>query len=142
MEIIHKIRTFNRNYVRSIGLLEKTLLNTDYSLTESQILFIVNEKKRTTATEINKLLKLDEGYLSRIIKKLIARRMLTKEQSPSDKRCFEIKLTEKGVKEQQKLDEISSNSIRSIISHLNPSHQTELAILFDRVMVLLYGTDS
>lgn len=138
MEIIHKIRQFNRSYVRSIGLLEKTLLNTGYSLTESQILFIVNEQKITTATEINKLLKLDEGYLSRILKKLISKSILTKEQSPSDKRCFEIKLTEKGVREQQKLDKISSDSIKLIISHLNPSDQTELANLFNRIMILLY----
>ncbi|MGS2741835.1 MarR family winged helix-turn-helix transcriptional regulator [Sinomicrobium sp. M5D2P17] len=138
MEIIHTIRKFNRNYVRSIGLLEKTLLNTDYSLTESQILFIVNEQKKTTATDINKVLKLDEGYLSRIIKKLISKSLLTKEQSSSDKRCFEIKLTEKGLKEQQKLDELSSDSVRSVISPLNPSDQTELAGLFKRIIILLY----
>ncbi|MBC9797256.1 MarR family winged helix-turn-helix transcriptional regulator [Sinomicrobium weinanense] len=137
-EIIHKIRKFNRSYVRSIGLLEKKLLNSDYSLTESQILYLVNDQKKTTATEINKILKLDEGYLSRIIKKLISKSLLTKEQSFSDKRIFEIRLTEKGLKEQQKLDTLSSDSIRSIIAHLNKSDQSELANLFNRIMTLLY----
>ncbi|MAO36549.1 MAG: GCN5 family acetyltransferase, partial [Zunongwangia sp.] len=65
IEIIHSIRKFNRNYVRSIGLLEKSFLNTGYSLTESHILYIVKEQGKTTATEINKVLNLDEGYLSR-----------------------------------------------------------------------------
>lgn len=138
LEVIHTIRKFNRNYVRSIGLLDKNLLNTAYSLTESQILFIVNQHKKTTATDINKILKLDEGYLSRIIKKLISKSLLTKEQSSTDKRYFEIRLTKKGHEEQQKLDQLSTASVRTVISSLNASDKTELANLFNRIMVLLY----
>ena len=138
MEIIHTIRAFNRNYVRSIGLLQKTMLNSDYSLTESQILFIVHEQKTTTATEINKILKLDEGYLSRIIKKLISKSLLTKEQSPIDKRCYEIKMTDKGIEEQQKLDDLSTASVRILISSLPSSDKIELAHLFKRIMKMLY----
>ena len=138
MDIIHTIRAFNRNYVRSIGLLEKTMLNSDYSLTESQILFIVNQQKVTTATHINKLLKLDEGYLSRIIKKLISKSLLTKQQSPIDKRSFEIKMTSKGLVEQQKLDQLSTESVRSVIASLSAAEKQELAQLFERLMRLLY----
>lgn len=137
-EIIDKIRAFNRNYVRSIGLLERTVLNSNYSLTESHILHLINAHKKTTATQINKTLKLDEGYLSRVIKKLISKSLLTKEQSSSDKRIFEIKLTEKGQKEYQKIDKLSSESIRAITADLNPSEKLELASLFDRAMDLLY----
>lgn len=142
IEIIHTIRNFNRNYVRSIGLLEKTMLNSDYSLTESQILFIVNQHKVTTATDINKILKLDEGYLSRIIKKLTSKSLITKEQSLIDKRSYEIKLTKKGVKEQQKLDQLSTDSVRSVITKLSEIEKQELAHLFQRLMSLLYPAES
>lgn len=138
IEIIHSIRKFNRNYVRSIGLLEKTFLNTGYSLTESHILYIVKEEGKTTATDINKVLHLDEGYLSRIIKKLISNSILIKEKSQADKRVFKISLTEKGIKEQQKLDELSSCSIAGIISHLSQGQQEELAQSFNKIMRLLY----
>src|SRR5690606_22538193 len=138
MEIIHTIRTFNRNYVRSIGLLEKTMLNSDYSLTESQILFIVHQQKKTTATDINKILNLDEGYLSRIIKKLISKSLLTKEQSPVDKRSFEIMMTSKGIKEQEKLDLLATKSVQEVISTLSDEDKTELALLFKRIMTMLY----
>jgi len=138
MEIIHTIRAFNRNYVRSIGLLEKTMLNSDYSLTESQILFIVHQQKKTTATDINKILNLDEGYLSRIIKKLISKSLLTKKQSPVDKRCYEIMMTKKGIKVQEKLDQLSTESVRRVISTLAVEDRTELALLFNRIMNMLY----
>lgn len=137
-EIIDKIRAFNRNYVRSIGLLERTVLNSNYSLTESHILHLINSHEKTTATQINKTLKLDEGYLSRVIKKLISKSLLIKEQSSSDKRIFEIKLSEKGQKEFQKIDKLSSESIRAITADLSPSEKLELASLFDRAMTLLY----
>lgn len=138
MEIIHTIRAFNRNYVRSIGLLEKTMLNSDYSLTESQILFIVHQQKKTTATDINKILNLDEGYLSRIIKKLISKSLLTKKQSPVDKRCYEIMMTKKGIKVQEKLDQLSTESVRRVISTLAVEDRTELALLFNRIRNMLY----
>ena len=137
-DIIFKIRDFNRKYVRSIGLLEKTVLNSDYSLTEGHILHIVSEQEKTTATEINKKLKLDEGYLSRIIKKLISNSLLSKKQSTSDKRIFEIMLTEKGQIEYDKIDRLSSDSIRLIIEDLNQSEKLELAGLFERAMDLLF----
>ncbi|EKF56266.1 N-acetyltransferase GCN5 [Galbibacter marinus] len=142
MEIIHTIRAFNRNYVRSIGLLEKTMLNSDYSLTESQILFIVHQQKKTTATDINKILNLDEGYLSRIIKKLISKSLLTKKQSPVDKRCYEIMMTKKGIKVQEKLDQLSTESVRRVISTLAVEDRTELALLFNRIMNMLYKDKS
>lgn len=138
IEVIQEIRKFNRNYVRSIGVLQKTFLNSDYSLTEGQILFLVKQEGKTTATAINKVLNLDEGYLSRIIKNLISNSLLTKERSLADKRFFEIKLTQKGIKEQQKIDELSSTSIQSIINHLSATEQEELANAFKRIMVLLY----
>jgi len=138
MEIIHTIRAFNRNYVRSIGLLEKTMLNSDYSLTESQILFIVHQQKKTTATDINKILNLDEGYLSRIIKKLISKSLLTKKQSAVDKRCYDIMMTKKGIKVREKLDRLSTESVRSVISTLAVEDRTELALLFNRIMNMLY----
>ena len=73
-KIVHQIRNFNRNYVRTIGLLENTILNSGYSLTEAHILNEVISQPDSTATIINKELKLDEGYLSRVIKRLISNR--------------------------------------------------------------------
>lgn len=137
-DVISKIREFNRKYVRSIGLLERTVLNSNCSLTESHILYIINKQRKTTATEINKILKLDEGYLSRVIKKMISKSLLIKEQSSSDKRSFEIKFTEKGQIEFLKIDKLSSESIREITADLSPSEKLELVSLFDRAMSLLY----
>lgn len=136
-EIISRIRAFNRYYVRIIGLLENSILNSGYSLTEAHILNVVNSQPDSTATSINKELNLDEGYLSRVIKKLITKSLIKKEQSSLDKRVFVINLTDKGEREYQKLDKLSSKLVESNIAHLNREEKLELADLMDRAMVML-----
>jgi len=55
-----------------------------------------------------------------------------------DKRSFEIKMTSKGLVEQQKLDQLSTESVRSVIASLSAAEKQELAQLFERLMRLLY----
>jgi DNA-binding MarR family transcriptional regulator len=123
--------------VRTIGLLENTILNSGYSLTEAHILNEVSSQPDSTATSINKELKLDEGYLSRVIKSLISKSLITKKQSLTDKRVFVINPTDKGKSEYQKLDILSSQMVISNIDHLNQVEQLELVDLLDRVQLLL-----
>ena len=136
-KIVHQIRSFNRNYVRTIGLLENTILNTGYSLTEAHILNEVTSQPNSTATSINKELKLDEGYLSRVIKRLISKSLITKKQSLTDKRVYVINPTDKGKTEYQKLDILSSKMVIANIDHLKQEEQLELVALLDRVQLLL-----
>ncbi len=134
---VNQIRAFNRYYVRTIGLLKNSILNSGYSLTEAHVLNFINSNKDCTATSINKELNLDEGYLSRVIKKLISKKLITKTQSPLDKRVFVINATDKGENEYKKLDSLSSEMVESNIKHLNQKEQLELVALLNRVKGLL-----
>ncbi len=136
-EIINRIRAFNRYYVRIIGLLENSILNSGYSLVEAHILSTVYAQPNTTATHLNKELNLDEGYLSRVIKKMLRETLITKEQSTLDKRVYTINLTPKGKAQYQKLDRLSTELVASYIAHLNQDEKIELADLMDRAKFLL-----
>jgi len=136
-ENVEQIRAFNRFFVRSIGILENTILNSGYSLTEAHILNLVNANIDSTATSLNKELNLDEGYLSRVIKKLISKDLITKKQSEFDKRVFVVNATNKGKREYQKLDNLSSDMVKSNISHLSQNEQLELIELLKRVEILM-----
>jgi DNA-binding MarR family transcriptional regulator len=110
-------------------------------LTEAHILNEVNSKQDSTATSINKELKVDEGYLSRVIKGLISKSLIIKKQSLTDKRIFVINITDKGKSEYQKLDKLSSKMVKSNISHLSQDKQIELADLLGKVKTLLKKND-
>ena len=63
--------------------------------------------------------------------------MITKKQSPTDKRVYVINPTDKGKTEYQKLDILSSKMVINNIDHLKQEEQLELVALLDRVQLLL-----
>ncbi len=136
-DIVKNIRVFNRFYVREIGLLQSTVLNTGYTLTEAHILNEIKNSTNTTATSINLILQLDEGYLSRVIKKLVSLSLIEKRQSLEDKRKYYLSLTSKGVSEHKKLDILSSELVEKSICHLSKDEQLKLQGHMDFIMNML-----
>src|SRR5439155_9775 len=62
------VRQFNRFYTRAIGILDDTYLTPDFSLTAGRVLYELAHRHGVTATELRQELRLDAGYLSRILK--------------------------------------------------------------------------
>lgn len=104
---IENIRSFNRFYSKHLGLFNKEILNTSCTLTESRILFEINERKNGIANEIANDLNIDRSYLSRILNKFIKNEWLLKTTSANDCRKQILSLTAKG---QAILDEINKQS--------------------------------
>jgi DNA-binding MarR family transcriptional regulator/GNAT superfamily N-acetyltransferase len=93
---IDAIRAFNRFYTRHLGLLDQGLLGSEFTLTESRILYELASRESSTASEIARELGLDFGYLSRMLKKFERRRFLARERSHMDARQSWLKLTQQG----------------------------------------------
>ena len=83
---IDAIRAFNRFYTRQIGVLSEGLLQSPLSLTEARVLYEIANRDKPTATELLQELKLDPGYLSRILSKLEKRGLVRRSASRSDGR--------------------------------------------------------
>ena len=67
---IEHVRAFNRFYTRRIGVLHEGLLHTDFTLTESRLLWELAHRDDLTATQLAQELDLDAGYLSRPLRAL------------------------------------------------------------------------
>jgi len=128
LERIGKIRSFNRFYTNLLGLLDRTLLKSDYSLTEVRILFELNRLSTTTASELVKLLNLDPAYLSRILSGFEEKNLIDKQRSNEDMRKQLLSLTSKGQQVISELQEKANEQIKTLLSNVKDEDQDRLVI--------------
>ena len=137
LQAVAKVRSFNRFYTNILGLLDNYILNSDYSLPEARIMFELFPDKRMTATEIVRLIQIDKGYLSRIIRKFVKDGIISVSPSPTDKRAANISLTKVGIKKFQQLNAASNQQISMILLQLNLSEIKQLLVCMKNMQKIL-----
>ncbi len=125
--IISDIRAFNRFYTSVVGLLDKHILESPYSLSEARVLFEINKLHPCTAKQVKDAMHIDEGYLSRIIDKFIKRGLVKKSKSPTDGRVYFLSLTEEGRIAFAELDSASATEVASLLRNLSSDEKEQLA---------------
>jgi DNA-binding MarR family transcriptional regulator len=124
--LIKEIRAFNRFYTNIIGLLDKHILDSNYSLPEVRIMYELYNNADLTASDIIALIDIDKGYLSRILKNLQKNKLITKVGSSTDKRVAVLQLTSKGKKEFEVLNNSSDRQVETIFKNLSQKECEEL----------------
>ncbi len=116
--VISEIRNFNRFYTNILGLLNQSLLDSPYSLTEVRILLEIDKIKECTANALIEKLNVDRGYMSRILNRFEADELITRKNSSYDGRALLLYLTPRGKKVLSILEEKSVNQIEGLICNL------------------------
>lgn len=130
---IDTIRRFSRFYTRRIGVLHEGLLGSALSLTEGRIVYEIATRAQTTATNLRDDLDLDAGYLSRTLKSLEARHVITRTASASDARQTLLKLTADG---QRLFADIDAASKREVAMLLHPLDSADRAVLVNAMTAI------
>jgi DNA-binding MarR family transcriptional regulator/N-acetylglutamate synthase-like GNAT family acetyltransferase len=120
------VRRFNRFYTRQIGALNEGLLASPFSLTEARVLYELAHRERPTASEVSQALRLDAGYLSRILRRFERRGLIRRQPSEADGRRSLVALTGKGRSAFTTLDGRSHAEVREMLSRLGESEQRRL----------------
>ena len=123
---ISAVRAFNRFYTRQLGLLEEGLLESGFSLTEARVLYELAHRDGATASGLGRDLGLDAGYLSRVLTKFEAGRLVTRARSARDGRQAILALTRKGRKAFAPLNQASHRQIATMLAPLRPSGRDKL----------------
>ncbi len=125
-EIIHDIRHFNRFYTNLIGLLSRYRFDSTYTLAEARVILEIGINDKYTITTLKEILKIDAGYLSRIVKRLIKSGIVEIEKSPSDNRINLLSLTKKGRQTLDYINQMSDRQVENIIENLSLDDLTKL----------------
>lgn len=135
------IRRFNRFYTKHLGLLHRRLMESSYSLVEARVLYEVAQHKDTTASAIRAELELDQGYLSRILKRFEEQRLITKEPCPDDARSTRLLLTKQGADEAVMMAEMSGSDIASKLEHLSADDVSKMVQAMQTIESMLGTTE-
>jgi DNA-binding MarR family transcriptional regulator/GNAT superfamily N-acetyltransferase len=122
------IRAFNRFWTQQIGLLQAGLVDTPYSLTEARVLFELAQREATDLADLRGALRLDAGYLTRVLARLKDVGLVTAKRSPADGRRQVIRLTERGRAEFGTLDLRSSQATAAMLEGVPAAERRRLVV--------------
>lgn len=138
---IAAVRRFNRFYTQRIGVLREHLLDSPFSLTGVRVLYELahspTSSQAPTAVELAARLTLDEGYLSRILRRFEQHGLVRKRPSAVDGRQKSLALTERGRREIARLDARSHAEVGTLLATLSAAEQERLVGAMQTVSRLL-----
>jgi len=123
---VRAVRAFNRFYTQRIGVLQHGVLQSPYSLTEVRVLYELANGADLTASDVRRILGLDPGYLSRILRSFEHSGMLSRERSKKDGRRSLIRLTGHGRKVFAALNARQSSDVEKMLQSVPDSVREKL----------------
>ena len=136
-EQVAAVRRFNRFYTGRIGALDAGLLGSAFSLTEVRVLYELAHRDEVTAGTLARELDLDEGYLSRMLKRFQRMGLLRRAGSKTDARVTVLSLTAKGVAAFTPLDVKADAAVRAMLDDVPPASRRALLDSLARVRSVL-----
>ncbi|HEX6432495.1 MAG TPA: MarR family winged helix-turn-helix transcriptional regulator, partial [Niastella sp.] len=133
----NKIRAFNRFYTMVLGLLDNHLLDSHFTLPEARVMYEIYHQKKITAKEIAELLKMDKGYLSRILVSFDSKKLIVRKANKMDGRVQEISLSAKGEKEFLAINLATENQVVELLSGLSGLEIDKLVGHMDEIQKIL-----
>ena len=138
---IPEIRAFNRFYTGQIGLLEEQFADGPLSLPEARVLYEIDARGYTTARDLLRLLRMDRGYLSRMLGKFVDAGLTSVSPTPGDRRSNTVALTTDGDIIVERLNQRSDDAVADLVYRLDDSQRRELVEAM-RVVRRLLGDET
>lgn len=135
-EQVKALRRFNRFFTRRIGVLD-TYLGGRLSLTDVRVLYELAHRDGLSATQLQRELGLDAGYLSRILKRYEKDGWLLRAPHPKDARQSLLQLTEAGHAAFAPMQQKSREEAAALLAPLAPAQRAEAVAAMARIESLL-----
>jgi GNAT superfamily N-acetyltransferase/DNA-binding MarR family transcriptional regulator len=133
---LQQVRRFNRLVTQRVGALEVNYLRRGRPLAEARLIFEISADGVDVRTLRSKL-KLDSGYLSRLLQSLKAQGLIAAAKGSGDGRRRRVSLTRKGSAERAAYDRLSDNLAVSMLAPLDVSERGRLLTAMGEVERLI-----
>lgn len=123
---VDSIRHFNRYYTNRLGLLSRHRLGSDFTLTEARVLLEIGRRGEHTQGALASGLKIDPGYLNRVVKRLAALGLVERRPQEEDRRVAALTLSGNGRRALEDIDRASDEEVVALIAGLRDGEVSEL----------------
>ncbi len=134
---VEAVRRFTRFYTRHMRVLDQRLLDSPFTLSEARVLYELAHNDAATAGELGAELKLDAGYMSRMLAGFERRGLIEKRRSESDGRSSRLRLTAEGQDAFATLNARSRAQTAAMLQDLAPEDQGRLVEATETIEGLL-----
>jgi DNA-binding MarR family transcriptional regulator/ribosomal protein S18 acetylase RimI-like enzyme len=127
------LRHFNRFYTAQIGVLDRDLLGSGRSLSEARVLYELATHEALTAGDLWRGLRLDPGYLSRMLAGFEKDGLVERRRSADDGRVSHLVLTDDGRAVFAELDRLSQKAAEALVAPLPAAGRSKLVAALSSV---------
>lgn len=130
---VARVREFNREWTQVLGLLDRGLLQTDYTLAESRVIFELAQRDSWERLALREQLEMDDSFMTRVLRRLEDMGLIESSPSKKDGRALDLRLTESGREAFAVLNERSSQQVSEL---LEPLSEDQLATLLESMTII------
>lgn len=131
------VRRFNRFYTKQIGILHEGVLRSPFSLAETRVLYEIANGTDVSARELADELRLDPGYLSRILRRFQTSGLIRRQTSATDGRRSLLTLTDKGRRTFATLDARQDDDVAALLARASAAERQRLIASMHTIEALL-----
>ena len=134
---IEAVRTFNRFFTRHVGAIDRRFLEPDLNLSEARLLFEIVRRQPVMANMLQRALRLDRGYLSRMLAGFEKHGLITRERTGADARARAIAVTAAGRAVADAIDQRQRAAVAQDLGRLGRTERNDLVQALTRARLLL-----
>jgi DNA-binding MarR family transcriptional regulator/GNAT superfamily N-acetyltransferase len=142
VDVVPRVRAFNRDWTQVVGLLDRGLLHTRHSLPEARVLFELAQRDGWERSELRQRLGIDDSFLSRLIAGLARDGLVLLERSPTDGRRRQVRLTSAGRAAFRRLDRRSTAQVEELARPLTDGQRRQLVEAMSTIRGLVRAGDT
>lgn len=137
---IAAFRRFNRFHSQLLGSLNELVLASNFTLAQARVLYEIGNAPKgqpPAARDLAEALKLDSGYLSRMLAKLEKMGMIQRETGPDNAKLILLTMTPHGVEVLAGLEAAATNHVRGLLQPLHDNQRRQVIGAMERLRRLL-----
>ncbi|GAB0117081.1 bifunctional helix-turn-helix transcriptional regulator/GNAT family N-acetyltransferase [Acidisoma sp. 7E03] len=123
---ISQFRRFSRFFTQFVGALDPHFAGMEMTAAEARLLYEIAQRTRPLASDLQLTLKMDAGFVSRVLRRFETRGWIARERGEQDARRRPITLTAAGHAAYTELDTRQNRVVDAILQRLSPPERDQL----------------